>query len=691
MTVFAMVIAAVSSMQVGLATSASAGQSQQPLLITSTTGPSANGTNPVSLPLTTSGGSVAGLDAYVANYISNGSVSVVNTQTDTITATVPVAQYPTMAVENAAGTYVYVLSPLSDNVTVIATSDDAVVATISVGDYPTDFVINPQGTFAYVTNKQTDTVSVINLATNVVTSTVTVGNGPNDIAFSPSGNYAYVTDSNDVSLAIINTSNFVVSFVTTGPGADPDSVAINPAGTFAYVTNTIGPAVVINLNTDAVVVNFSVGYFPTSIAINPQGTYAYVMNEGFEEVNNVSVVSLATNAVTGEVSVPEADLMFPNTITFNPAGTYAYVTSTGAQALTIINLSNDTATSAGLDSGAVAMALNANGTLAYALDSDYIQVVNTATGAIAATVSPTLSSGNDSISIALNNTAISYVATSGSAGCSILRDILTAQSAGTCVVTGTMAGDESYNSVSSSPTTVTFPAATSPGTPTDVSSTPKDSSASVNWSAPLSNGGSQILGYSVSATNVSTSTTTNDVCPGSVTITSTSCTVSSLINGDTYTFSVAAINLVGTGPISAASPQVTPIATSSGGGGSGGVGGGSTGGGSPPTSNPAPPIPPPIGLSPTSSSIPIPREVTYSANSSALNVKAEVVLDDLVTRLENGASVTITGFAHGNRVLARKRAEIVAAYLRKKVSIHVTIKFVTSGSVAKVSVITTKL
>jgi YVTN family beta-propeller protein len=483
-----------------------------------------------------------------------------------------------MVVVNPAGTYVYALSPMSDNVTVIDTSSDTVVATIGVGDFPTDMVINPQGTFAYVANQHTDTVSVINLAINALATTVTVGNGPNDIAFGPSGDYAYVTDANDVTLAIINTSTYGVAFVTTQ--GDPNGVAVNPAETFAYVTRAQGVSDVISLTTDTIVSTFS-DDDPTSIAMNPSGTFAYVVNTGFDGADDyLTVLSLATNTVTDEVPIP-APGVYPDTITINSSGTYAYLTSAGVQALTIINLSNYSVTSATLDSSAGAVALNANGTLAYALDSDYVQVVNTTSEAVVATVAPA-SSGDVPWSIALNNSAVSFVATSGSAGCSVEGDALTAQSPGTCVVTATMAGDGTYNSISSSPTTVTFPAATSPGTPTGVTATPGNSSATIDWTAPTTDGGSQIIGYSVAETNVSTSTMSNNVCPSSDTSTLTGCTVNSLINGDSYTFSVAAINSIGIGAFSAASPQISPIVSSGSGGGGGGSGGSGSGGTNPP-------------------------------------------------------------------------------------------------------------
>jgi hypothetical protein len=73
----------------------------------------------------------------------------------------------------------------------------------------------------------------------------------------------------------------------------------------------------------------------------------------------------------------------------------------------------------------------------------------------------------------------------------------------------------------------------------------------VSWTAPTSNGGSPITGYTVTAS------------PGGETCSTTgtlSCTVSGLTNGTPYTFTVTATNVVGTSPASAASSPVTPVA-----------------------------------------------------------------------------------------------------------------------------------
>ena len=90
--------------------------------------------------------------------------------------------------------------------------------------------------------------------------------------------------------------------------------------------------------------------------------------------------------------------------------------------------------------------------------------------------------------------------------------------------------------------------ATVPSSPTNVVATPGNAQATVTWAAPASNGGSPITGYTVTG-NPGGSCSVGNVL---------SCTVTGLTNGVTYTFTVKAINIVGTGPASAPSNAVTP-------------------------------------------------------------------------------------------------------------------------------------
>jgi YVTN family beta-propeller protein len=169
-------------------------------------------------------------------------------------------------------------------VSVIDTATNTVVATVPVGSFPFGVAITPDGTHAYVTNQDSHTVSVIDTATNTVVATVPVGteSAPREVAITPDGTHAYVTNifANTVSV-IATATNTVVATVPVGSA--PDGVAIMPDGTHAYVANFGSKTVsVIDTATNTVVATVPVGSEPFGVAITPSPvTFACPLGQGF--------------------------------------------------------------------------------------------------------------------------------------------------------------------------------------------------------------------------------------------------------------------------------------------------------------------------------------------------------------------------------------------------------------------------
>ncbi len=75
----------------------------------------------------------------------------------------------------------------SNKVSVIDTATNTIAATVTVGNSPRGVVVSPDGTKVYVTNQNNNSVSVIDTATNNVIATVGAGSQPWGVAVSPDG------------------------------------------------------------------------------------------------------------------------------------------------------------------------------------------------------------------------------------------------------------------------------------------------------------------------------------------------------------------------------------------------------------------------------------------------------------------------------------------------------------------------
>ncbi|TMI71035.1 MAG: YncE family protein [Bacillati bacterium ANGP1] len=274
-----------------------------------------------------------GAFAYVANFTSND-VSVIDTATNTVVATVPVGAGPWGVAIAPSGAFAYVTafdfcvgSVSVIDTTVGSPTVNTVVATVSpLGGCLTGVAVAPSGAFAYVANFTANNVAVIDTSTNTVLTTVPVGSGPRGLAITPNGAFAYVANSMSNTVSVLETTtNTVIATVASGTiVGGPFGVAVTPNGSFAYVTvfdtvslSCIGGVWVIDTITNTVVATVSpLDSCPSGVAITPNGAFVYVTQSGLgTSANSVSVISTASNSVVATIGVGIA----PGGVAITPA------------------------------------------------------------------------------------------------------------------------------------------------------------------------------------------------------------------------------------------------------------------------------------------------------------------------------------------------------------------------------------
>ena len=159
-----------------------------------------------------------GSKVYVANYAYGlGTVSVIDTSSNTVTNKIFVGQKPQGVAVTPDGSRIYVTNTGSNTVSAVDTSNNNIIATVNVGRNPSGVAMTPDGSKAYVTNPPDNTVSIIDTVTNHVMSTVNVGNWPWGVAITPDGTRAYIVNQQSNSVSIIDTgTNLITSTVSVG-------------------------------------------------------------------------------------------------------------------------------------------------------------------------------------------------------------------------------------------------------------------------------------------------------------------------------------------------------------------------------------------------------------------------------------------------------------------------------------------
>ena len=266
-------------------------------------------------------------NAYVTN-LDSKSVSVVNTRTNAVIATVPVGVGPWGVAVSPDGRRVYVANNSSASLSVIDAASNTVIATVNL-PYALEVAVNADGSRVYVTNLFGD-LAAIDASTNKLTSMIPAGPGPYAVVVA--NKKIYVANSSTPAIVTVIdeatdkiTSTISVGLITSAPG-----LAASPDGRRVYVTNEIGDNVpVIDTGTDTVIATIPV---PISIsaAVSPDGSKIYIPNRG----NHIAVADAQTNSVIGSSDFINGGLAG---VSVTPDGREIYVANFDADLATVVD------------------------------------------------------------------------------------------------------------------------------------------------------------------------------------------------------------------------------------------------------------------------------------------------------------------------------------------------------------------
>lgn len=292
--------------------------------------------------------SVSGQLAYSANLFA-GTTTVIDCNTNTPVATIPIGNIPEAVAVNTVLRKVYITNKLSNSISVISNCSYSVETTVNgVGNGPVGIAVSPDGQRIYVSEYNSNLVRVYNANTHALITTIIVGSNPTVTAplgmiVSPDNSRLYVTIFDEAKIAVINTAtNTVLTYYTSD--SRPVGLDISNDGSRLYsacqITNTLA---VFNTATGTRVATIVLG--PVSpltgvgaaagVTVNHANTKAYVT---IQDASTVKVIDLATNTVTNTINVGGR----PFGIDILPDDSRVYVGCVDADRMDVINTATNT-------------------------------------------------------------------------------------------------------------------------------------------------------------------------------------------------------------------------------------------------------------------------------------------------------------------------------------------------------------
>lgn len=268
---------------------------------------------------------------------SNGTLTIIRTDTNTAAASASIDPYPTGLAVTPDGGQVLLVAVSSGRLAVVDAATGARVRTIALpqdlqpGGYGR-IAVSPDGRAALVANAGAWLAAVDMTDDNARRTLLDLQ--PTDVRFAPDGGTVYVSGCKESCTAgtielLDPVSGQTRRTLAVGPA--PNRVAVSPDGTGLFTTNLGGPSLsVVSLASGAVEATLAVGIHPTGLAVSPDGARVYVASQ---TSGTLTVIGTAGNAVLGTVRMPGA----PREIVLAPDGRRAWVSTSEPDAVVVLD------------------------------------------------------------------------------------------------------------------------------------------------------------------------------------------------------------------------------------------------------------------------------------------------------------------------------------------------------------------
>ena len=287
----------------------------------------------VSLLLAT-GASLAAPKAYIGNF-ADSTVSAIDTGTNKVVATIPVATGPHGMQITQDGRTVFITGDGSSSMSVIDTATDKVTKTVEVGKSPNGISLTPDDKQLLVTVNGDDKVLWLDAKTQATLGSVDVKK-PHTVSITPDGKLAYVTsqDPGHFALVVLDVDKRTVLRSIPLEKTPRDAEFGFDGKAFYFSEAGVNAIQVLDPKTDKIVAQIDTGVSPHFVTVfKKQPNLGTITVQGPGEV---ALFDPATNKVVRTVTVGKQ----PHWLTLSGDGKTIYTTNETSNTLSITDVAS---------------------------------------------------------------------------------------------------------------------------------------------------------------------------------------------------------------------------------------------------------------------------------------------------------------------------------------------------------------